>query len=46
VNATFVNDPITGVTTTDTVPFCGEAVQRCLRVLVTEGGVGSEGEED
>ena len=39
VNVTFVNDPITGATTTDQVPFCGEAVQRGLRVLVTEGGV-------
>ena len=39
VNVTFVNDPITGATTTDRVPFCGEAVQRGLRVLVTLGGV-------
>ena len=39
VNVTFVNDPITGTTLTDTVPFCGEAVNRGMRVLVTEGGV-------
>jgi hypothetical protein len=39
VNVTFVNDPITGATTTDQVPFCGEAVDRGLRVLVTEGGI-------
>jgi len=39
VNVTFVNDPITGATTTTTVPFCGEAVRRGVRVLVTEGGV-------
>jgi hypothetical protein len=39
VNITFVDDPITGATTTTTVPFCGEAVRRGLRVLVTQGGV-------
>ena len=39
VNVTFVNDPITGTTSTDQVPFCGEAVHRGLRVLVTLGGV-------
>ena len=39
VNVTFVNDPITGTTSTDEVPFCGEAVHRGLRVLVTLGGV-------
>ena len=39
MNVTFVNDPITGATSTDEVPFCGEAVHRGLRVLVTLGGV-------
>ena len=39
VDVTFVNDPITGATTTDHVPFCGEAVRRGVRVLVTNGGV-------
>jgi Abnormal spindle-like microcephaly-assoc'd, ASPM-SPD-2-Hydin len=39
VNITFVNDPITGATSTDQVPFCGEAVHRGVRVLVTLGGV-------
>jgi hypothetical protein len=39
VNVTYVNDPITGATTTDQVPFCGEAVHRGIRVLVTRGGV-------
>jgi hypothetical protein len=39
VDVTFVNDPITLATTTDHVPFCGEAVQRGIRVLVTLGGV-------
>jgi len=39
VNVTFVNDPITGATLTDSVPFCGEAVNRGMRVLVTLGGV-------
>jgi hypothetical protein len=39
VNVTYVNDPITGATTTTSVPFCGEGVRRGLRVLVTEGGV-------
>jgi hypothetical protein len=39
VNVTFVNDPITGSLLTETVPFCGEAVNRGMRVLVTEGGV-------
>ncbi len=39
VDVTFVDDPITGATTTDHVPFCGEAVQRGIRVLVTLGGV-------
>jgi hypothetical protein len=38
VDVNFVNDPITLATTTVSVPFCGEAVQRGLRVLVTEGG--------
>jgi hypothetical protein len=39
VDVTFVNDPITGATTTTHVPFCGEGVRRGLRVLVTQGGV-------
>ncbi len=39
VNFTFVNDPITGATATTAVPFCGEAVDRGVRVLVTLGGV-------
>jgi hypothetical protein len=39
VDVTYVNDPITGATTTNHVPFCGEGVRRGLRVLVTEGGV-------
>jgi len=39
VNVTYVNDPITGATLTDHVPFCGEGVRRGLRVLVTLGGV-------
>ena len=39
VNVTYVNDPITGATTTDQVPFCGEAVHRGIRVLVTRRGV-------
>ncbi len=38
-NFTFVNDPITGATATTAVPYCGEAVQRGIRVLVTQGGV-------
>jgi hypothetical protein len=39
VDVTFVDDPITGATTTAHVPFCGEGVRRGLRVLVTQGGV-------
>ncbi len=39
VDVTYVNDPITGATTTTHVPFCGEGVRRGLRVLVTQGGV-------
>ena len=35
----FVNDPITHSLTTVSVPFCGEAVRRGMRVLVTQGGV-------
>ena len=38
-NFTFVNDPITGATATTAVPYCGEAVHRGVRVLVTQGGV-------
>jgi hypothetical protein len=39
VDVTFVNDPILLTTTTDHIPFCGEAVHRGLRVLVRLGGV-------
>jgi len=39
VDVTFVDDPILLTTTTDHIPFCGEAVHRGLRVLVTLGGV-------
>jgi photosystem II stability/assembly factor-like uncharacterized protein len=39
VNFTYVNDPITGATAIDQVPFCGEGVHRGVRVLVTQGGV-------
>ena len=35
----FENDPILHTLTTVSVPFCGEAVARGLRVLVTNGGV-------
>ena len=38
VDVTFVNDPILLTTTTDHIPFCGEATHRGLRVLVTSGG--------
>ncbi len=38
-NFIFVNDPITGATATTAVPYCGEAVHRGLRVLVTLAGV-------
>ena len=39
VDVTYINDPITLATTTTHVPFCGEGVNRGLRVLVTSGGV-------
>jgi hypothetical protein len=39
VDVTFVNDPITMTTATTHVPFCGEAVRRGMRILVTQGGV-------
>jgi len=39
VDVNFVNDPITGATTTTHVPFCGEATLRGMRILVTLGGV-------
>jgi len=39
VDVTFVNDPILLTTTTDHIPFCGEATHRGLRVLVRLGGV-------
>ena len=40
VDVTFEDDPILHTTTTtDNIPFCGEAVHRGLRVLVRLGGV-------
>ncbi len=39
VDVEFENDPITHTLTTVSVPFCGEAVRRGMRVLVTQGGV-------
>jgi hypothetical protein len=39
VDVTFVNDPITLATATDSVPLCGESVNRGVRVLVTSGGI-------
>ena len=39
MDVNFIDDPITKTTTTVSVPFCGEADQRGLRVLVTQGGV-------
>lgn len=38
VDVNFENDPITHTNSTVHVPFCGEAVQRGLRILVTQGG--------
>jgi HYDIN/CFA65/VesB-like, Ig-like domain len=39
VDVTFENDPITHATATDSIPVCGEATHRGVRVLVLEGGV-------
>ena len=39
VDVTWVTDPILNTTTTQSVPMCGEATSRGLRVLVTQGGV-------
>jgi hypothetical protein len=39
VDVTFETDPILHTTTTKSVPLCGEATQRGVRVLVTVGGV-------
>jgi hypothetical protein len=39
VDVDFENDPITHTFTTVSVPFCGEATHRGIRVLVTQGGV-------
>ncbi len=39
VDVTFENDPITHATTTDSIPVCGEATHRGVRLLVLEGGV-------
>ena len=39
VNVPWVNDPILHTTTTQSVPLCGEATGRGVRVLVTNGGV-------
>jgi hypothetical protein len=36
---TFVSDPATGATSTQTAQFCGEGVRTGARVLVTQGGV-------
>lgn len=39
VDVTFENDPITHALATDHIPLCGEADNRGVRVLVTQGGV-------
>jgi HYDIN/CFA65/VesB-like, Ig-like domain len=39
VDVTFEDDPITHTTATDSIPVCGEAVNRGVRVLVLQGGV-------
>jgi len=36
---TFVSDPVTGTTSTQTAALCGEAVRTGARVLVTQAGV-------
>lgn len=39
INITFVSDPTTGATSTQTRELCGEGVHTGARVLVTQGGV-------
>jgi hypothetical protein len=39
VTVTFVSDPTTGATSSQTRDFCGEGVRTGARVLVTQGGV-------
>jgi len=39
VTVTFVSNPTTGATSTQTRQFCGEGVRTGARVLVTQGGV-------
>jgi hypothetical protein len=39
LDVTYVSDPITSATTLVSVPMCGEATYRGIRVLVTQGGV-------
>jgi Abnormal spindle-like microcephaly-assoc'd, ASPM-SPD-2-Hydin len=39
LDVTYVSDPITSATSLVSVPMCGEATYRGLRVLVTQGGV-------
>jgi hypothetical protein len=39
VDVTFENDPITHATATDSIPVCGEATHRGVRILVLQGGV-------
>jgi hypothetical protein len=38
VDVTYVSDPITNATSVVSIPMCGEATRRGLRVLVTSGG--------
>ena len=38
-NVTFVSDPITGTTSTQSAALCGEGARTGARVLVTQGGV-------
>jgi len=39
ITVTFINDPVTGTTSTQTRELCGEGVRTGARVLVTQGGV-------
>jgi hypothetical protein len=39
VTVTYVSDPTTGATSSETRPLCGEGVRTGARVLVTQGGV-------
>jgi hypothetical protein len=39
VTVTFVSDPTSGITSTQTAQLCGEGVRTGARVLVTQGGV-------